>query len=70
MRFTTKLFFLFAGVLGLAVIGTSLALWGTREARDNLARIDLAHRSYEAHLALSNHTYQLFKQFGARRALR
>ena len=64
MRFTTKLFFLFAGVLGLAVIGTSLALWGTREARDNLARIDLAHRSYEAHLALSNHTYQLFKQFG------
>jgi two-component system OmpR family sensor kinase len=26
--------------------------------------MDLVHRSYEAHLALSNHTYQLFKQFG------
>ena len=26
--------------------------------------MDLVHRSYEAHLTLSNHTYQLFKQFG------
>ncbi|MFO7642523.1 MAG: HAMP domain-containing sensor histidine kinase [Candidatus Competibacteraceae bacterium] len=64
MRFTTKLFILFAGVLGLAVVGTSLAVWGTQEARYNLARTELAHRSYQAHLSLSNHTYQLFKQFG------
>jgi two-component system, OmpR family, sensor kinase len=64
MRFATKLFLLFAGLLGLAIIATSLALWGARDARHNLARIDLAHRSYEGYLSLSNHTYQLFKQFG------
>ncbi|SDX17111.1 hypothetical protein [Thiocapsa roseopersicina] len=64
MRFATKLFLLFAGLLSLAVVGTSLAVWGTHEARRNLARIDLAHRSYEGYLSLSNHTYQLFKQFG------
>ncbi len=64
MRFTTKLFLLFAGVLSLAVVGTSLAVWGTQEARYNLARTELAHRSYEAHQSLSNHTYQLFKRFG------
>lgn len=64
MRFASKLFVLFAGVLGLAVIGTALAIWGTQEARGHLTRTELAHRSYEAHLSLSNHTYQLFKQFG------
>lgn len=64
MRFATKLFLLFAGLLGLAIVGTSLALWGAHEARSNLMRIDLAHRSYEGYLSLSNHTYQLFKQFG------
>ncbi|WP_170164779.1 sensor histidine kinase [Thiocapsa rosea] len=55
---------MFAGLLGLAMVAASLALWGTHEARQNLARIDLAHRSYEGYLSLSNHTYQLFKQFG------
>lgn len=64
MRFATKLFLLFAGLLGLATVGISLALWGTHEARSNFVRIDLAHRSYEGYLSLSNHTYQLFKQFG------
>lgn len=64
MRFATKLFLVFSGVLSLAVVGTALAIWGTQEARQNLARTELAHRSYEAHLSLSNHTYQLFKQFG------
>jgi signal transduction histidine kinase len=64
MRFATKLFMLFAGLLSLAIVGTSLAVWGTHETRRNLARIDLAHRSYEGYLSLSNHTYQLFKQFG------
>jgi signal transduction histidine kinase len=64
MRFTTRLFLLFAGVLMIAIIGTSLALWGAHEARSSMARTELAHRSYESHLSLSNHTYQLFKQFG------
>lgn len=64
MGFVLKLFLLFFGVLGMAIVGLSLALWGTHEARYNLTRTDLAHRSYESYLSLSNHTYQLFKQFG------
>jgi signal transduction histidine kinase len=64
MRFVTKLSLLFAGVMSLAIIGTGLALWGTHEAKFSVARTGLAHRSYEAYLSLSNHTYQLFKQFG------
>jgi two-component system OmpR family sensor kinase len=64
MRLATKLYLLFAGLLALAVIGMSLAYWSTHQARHAMKRIDLAHRSYEAHLSLSNHTYQLFKQFG------
>lgn len=64
MRFATRLFLLFAGVLAVAIIGASLALWGAHEARSSMARSELAHRSYESYLSLSNHTYQLFKQYG------
>ncbi len=64
MRFTSKMVLLFVGLLGLAVISTALVVWGARESRQSLQSFDLAHRSYQAHLSLSNHTYQLFKQFG------
>lgn len=64
MRFVSKLYLLFAGMLALAFISTSLAFWGTQEARFSLKRMDLAHRSYQGHLSLSSHTYQLFKEFG------
>lgn len=64
MRFATKLALLFSAILAMALIGTVLALWATHEARYHLERSDLAHRSYQTHLSLSNHTYQLFKQFG------
>ncbi|MGB5201039.1 MAG: ATP-binding protein [Sedimenticolaceae bacterium] len=64
MRFVTKLYLLFGGVVGLAVIATALALWGARQAHISFVHADLAHRSYEGHLSLSNHTYQLFKQLG------
>lgn len=64
MRFVTKLYLLFGGVVGLAVVATTLALWGARQAHVSLEHADLAHRSYQGHLSLSNHTYQLFKQLG------
>jgi len=64
MRFTTKIVVLFSGVLTLAAISAALVLIGGQQARHSLDRMDLVHRSYEAHLTLSNHTYQLFKQFG------
>jgi two-component system OmpR family sensor kinase len=64
MRFTTKIVVLFSGVLALATISAALVVLGGQQARHSLDRMDLVHRSYEAHLALSNHTYQLFKQFG------
>jgi signal transduction histidine kinase len=64
MRFTTKIVVLFSGVLTLAAISAALVVLGGQQTRHSLERMDLVHRSYEAHLALSNHTYQLFKQFG------
>jgi two-component system, OmpR family, sensor kinase len=64
MRFTSRMVLLFVGLLGLAVVSTALVIWGARESRYSLNVFDLAHRSYQAHLSLSNHTYQLFKQFG------
>jgi len=64
MRFTTKVVVLFSGVLALAAISAAFVVLGGQQVRHSLDRVDLVHRSYEAHLALSNHTYQLFKQFG------
>lgn len=64
MRFTTKVVVLFSGVLALAAISAALVVLSGQQVRQSLDRVDLVHRSYEAHLALSNHTYQLFKQFG------
>jgi two-component system, OmpR family, sensor kinase len=64
MRFTTKVVVLFSGVLTLAAISAAFVVLGGQQVRQSLDRVDLVHRSYEAHLALSNHTYQLFKQFG------
>jgi signal transduction histidine kinase len=54
----------FVGLLCLAVVSTALVVWGARESRQSLRAFDLAHRAFQAHLSLSNHTYQLFKQFG------
>lgn len=50
--------------LTLAVAGSLLVLWSVSRTQFYTERMDLAHRSYEQHLLLSTHTYQLFKQFG------
>lgn len=64
MKLTSKLRLFFILMLMLALSGTSLSVWSARQAGFYLERISLAHKVYEANLQLSNHTYQLFKQFG------
>lgn len=64
MRYTTRLSLLFGSILALAIAGLFLALWVAEQARYNQLRSDLANRSYQSHLSLSSHTYQLFRQFG------
>lgn len=64
MRFLTKLRLSFAGLLAIALISAFLALWSARSAEYELERSRIAHRVYEQYLALSSHTYELFKQFG------
>ncbi|QUJ76813.1 HAMP domain-containing histidine kinase [Sulfitobacter albidus] len=50
--------------LTLAVAGALLVQWSVSRTQFYTERMNLAHRSYEQHLLLSSHTYQLFKQFG------
>ncbi len=64
MRIISKLYLSFGLLLAIAVGGTSLAILCAREAGIRMERLNLAHQEYEGYLSLSNHTYQLFKQFG------
>lgn len=64
MRYLTKLTLSFTGLLAIALISAFLAFWSARSAEHHLERSRLAHRVHEQYLSLSNHTYQLFKQFG------
>ncbi len=64
MRIVPKLYLSFGLLLAIAVGGTSLAILCAREAGIRMERLNLAHQEYEGYLSLSNHTYQLFKQFG------
>ncbi len=64
MRYLTKLTLLFSGLLVIALISAGLAFWSARTAEYHLERSRLAHSVHEQYLSLSNHTYQLFKQFG------
>lgn len=63
-RLVTKLDSIFVLLLIVSCITLCLLWWGTSALNKHLERVDLAHRSLEAHLSLSNHTYQLFKQYG------
>lgn len=50
--------------LSMALAGAILTLWSVSRTQFYTDRMNLAHRSYEQHLLLSTHTYQLFKQYG------
>lgn len=64
MKLIAKLRLFFVLMLLLALSGAAISVWSARQASFFLERINLAHKVYEANLQLSNHTYQLFKQFG------
>jgi len=64
VKLVTKLSTFVFCILSLTVGGALLSIWSVREADSYLRQIDLATRNNIANLELSNHTYQLFKQFG------
>lgn len=64
MKLVTKLNLFFALMLGISLGGAALSVWSAQQANFQIERMNLARDSYEAHLSLSNHTYQLFKQYG------
>lgn len=50
--------------LAIALSGSMMVFWGVAATRSYTDRMNLARQSYEQHLLLSTHTYQLFKQYG------
>lgn len=64
LRLVARLRLLFMLMLSVCLGSAALSVWSVRQTYVHLERMDLAHRAYEAHLALSNDTYQLFKQYG------
>ena len=63
MRIIPKLFISFGTILAIALVSAAVSNWSAREAAFYLERTHFSHRQYESYLSLSNHTYQLFKQF-------
>lgn len=64
MKLVSKLYLSFGTLLAIALFSAFTATLVAREAAFHLERTRLAHEVYEGYLSLSNHTYQLFKQFG------
>ena len=64
MKTITKLRLLFILMLLIGLGSAGAAFWSARQADFHIARMSLAHQVHEQHLALSSHTYQLFKQYG------
>jgi signal transduction histidine kinase len=50
--------------LMLCLAQAALVFWSVERTNFHTQRINLAHQSYERHLMLDSHTYQLFKQYG------
>lgn len=64
MKLITKATITYGALLAMAAAGAGAAVWTSNQARFHIDRMELANRSYQAHLRLSNDTYQLFKEFG------
>ena len=54
----TTLLFLVTLTSGIVIV------WASERTKTHVNRFELAQSSYEAHLRLESHSYQLFKQFG------
>ncbi len=64
MKIATKLNLVFLLMLALGLGSGLLSFISSRQASYQIERVGLAHQEYERYLSLSNHTYQLFKQYG------
>ena len=64
MKYLSKLTLLFFGVTTISIVAVLFMVWTSNFAEFNIKRTELAHNSYQSHLALSSHTYELFKEFG------
>ncbi len=63
MKYLSKLTLLFCGVTAISMVAVLCMIWMTNTAQHNIKRTELAHNSYQSHLSLTSHTYQLFKEF-------
>ena len=61
MRVTTILTTL---LLLVTLISGIMIVWASERTKSHVDRFELAQSSYEAHLRLESHSYQLFKQYG------
>ncbi len=64
MKLATTVYIFFVSMLAVCLVGTALVIWSSERAKFHMDRVNLAHDSQVAHKSLSNHTYQLFKQYG------
>lgn len=64
LRYLTKLTLSFSALLAIALVSAGIAFWSAHSAERHLERSQLAYQVHGQYLSLSNHTYQLFKQFG------
>lgn len=64
MKLVPKIRLYLFSVLSLCLAAVALVFFSLSRAEWHLERMHLAHKSYETHLQLESHTYQLFKQFG------
>jgi two-component system, OmpR family, sensor kinase len=60
----TRILLTYSLLLGLAIGGAALSALSAHRASFELEQADFANRLPKRYLALSNHSYQLFKQFG------
>ena len=63
MRLIDKIGLTYGALFVLAFLCAGICIWSAIQAEYNLKRAHLAHRTYEQHMRLSNHTYQLLKQY-------
>lgn len=64
MSLVAKILFTYGLLLALVVGGGGLAAFSAHRASLELEQANVANRLLQRYLALSNHSYQLFKQFG------
>lgn len=63
MKLSHKLVLTYGMLFMIAIACAIMLFWSATASMFYTKRADLAHRSYEAHLTLSNATYQLLKEY-------